>query len=198
MRKLIQTTKVLLLFSAGILTIKNIINRDLAYTLVALSLFIITFIPEILRKIGLKFNNGLELVFLLFIFLAQVLGSLLNFYDYIYLYDKVVHFFSGILTAFIGLYLLNIFKCKTKNIIFVSIFTLFTSLSIATLWEVFEYVSNMIFGGDPQNVFKTGVNDTMLDIIVALIASIIIIIIYIYEEKANKKSIIKNLIRDNN
>jgi hypothetical protein len=44
---------------------------------------------------------------------------------------------------------------------------------LATMWEVYEYASSIIFNIDPQNNLTTGVNDTMQDIIVALIGTIL-------------------------
>ncbi|MBQ9011437.1 MAG: hypothetical protein IJ093_02190 [Bacilli bacterium] len=45
------------------------------------------------------------------------------------------------------------------------------------MWEVFEYVCNIFVGGDAQRVALTGVNDTMLDMIVAFSGSLVTSII---------------------
>jgi len=79
--------------------------------LVCLSLYVIVFLPTIIRKIfKIKIANSVELVFLIFIFLAQLLGSVMHFYGIIYWYDSFVHFTSGLLTALFALLLLLMFK----------------------------------------------------------------------------------------
>ena len=44
-----------------------------------------------------------------------------------------------------------------------------------------EYFSSIIFKDDVQNVLKTGVRDTMEDIIASLISSIIFIVLYLFK-----------------
>ena len=105
-----------------------------------------------------------------------------------------MHFLSGILTAYIGLYLIMLLKSyNKKNIIFNIIFIIGFTLSIAFFWEVFEFVNDSLFGKDAQNVLTTGVDDTMWDMIVAFLGSIIISIIYIVEVKTNKKLLVTKL-----
>ena len=53
----------------------------------------------------------------------------------------------------------------------------------AGLWETFEFVCNILFGGDAQRVVATGVNDTMLDMIVAFIGASLFSLGYYLKEK---------------
>ena len=64
----------------------------------------------------------------------------------------------------------------------------------ASFWEFFEFISDNIFGKDAQNVLTTGVNDTMMDMILASLGSLTFVITYIFEEFNNKKLIVKNFI----
>ena len=59
------------------------------------------------------------------------------------------------------------------------------SLAVAALWEMFEYTCNILFGGDAQMVAKTGVNDTMQDMIVAFIGSMITSLIYYFNSNTS-------------
>ena len=81
-----------------------------------------------------------------------------------------------------------------KKVLFNIIWMISITLAVASLWECFEYVANIFFGGDAQRVATTGVNDTMQDIIVAFIGAIIVSAMYIYEEIMNKKIIVKSFI----
>ncbi len=177
---------------------KQIINgTPVGDTLISFSLIIIVLLPNILRKLGSKITPIMELMFLLFIFFAQTLGSVLDFYQKYYFYDKMVHFSSGLVSSFLGIYILVILNIyNKKNLVFNIIMIIFTAMAIAGFWEIFEFVSNTIFGGDAQKVMLTGVNDTMTDIIVALLGSLLISLLYMYEEQNDKKIIVKRFIAE--
>lgn len=177
---------------------KQLINgTPIGDTLISLSLIIIVLMPNILRKWGIKIKPIIELIFLLFIFFAQTLGSVLDFYQKYYFYDKVVHFSSGLVTSFLGIYILVILNIyNKKNFLFNFVMIIFTSMAIAGFWEIFEFTCNSIFGGDAQKVMLTGVNDTMTDIIVALLGSLLVSVLYMYEEQNDKKIIVKRFIAE--
>lgn len=63
------------------------------------------------------------------------------------------------------------FKMNNKLLFILS----FTML-VASLWEFFEYFSDLIFHGEAQRVDKIDINDTMQDMWVAFIGSILYII----------------------
>ena len=44
---------------------------------------------------------------------------------------------------------------------------------ISVGWEIVEFVINLVLHNDPQHVLDTGVTDTMMDMIVCLIGSLI-------------------------
>ena len=122
--------------------------------------------------------------------MAHFLGVICDFYTQIYWFDKFVHFLSGFVASFAAIYLLVKFK-KEKNIIFSVIFIISFAVMIASLWEVFEYLASYYFDVDPQKVVATGVTDTMGDIIVTLLASILTSLSYYFEYKNNCNLLIK-------
>lgn len=165
--------------------------------IISFSLIIIVLMPNILRRFNFRISPSIEFIYLLFIFFAQALGSVLNFYQTFYFYDKAMHFLSGVLSSFAGIYILVKFgKYNEKNLAFNCVMIIFTVMAIAGFWEIFEYTGNLILGGDAQKVVATGVNDTMTDIIVALLGSILVCISYLYEQENNKKMLIKRFITE--
>ena len=120
-----------------------------------------------------KINDKINLAYIVFIILAHFLGVILNFYDKILYYDKLVHFLFGFIASYIFINILNN-KFIIKRIINTIIITIF----LATMWEIYEYICSLVFNVDPQNNLTTGVNDTMQDIIVAFIGTILFAIIY--------------------
>ena len=58
-----------------------------------------------------------------------------------------------------------------------------------------EFTCDNLFGKDAQNVLTTGVDDTMWDMIVAFIGSILVSILYIIEVKTHKKILVTKLVK---
>ena len=142
------------------------------------------YIIELLFKV--KIDEKIKLVYISFIFVAQFLGVTVELYNVIAYFDKITHALSGVLTAYGALLILSLvshepFKKKFFPIVWMITF----SLAIAATWEMFEYTANIFFGGDAQRVALTGVNDTMQDIIVAFLGSILVSIAYAFYSKAS-------------
>ena len=136
------------------------------------------------------------MIYIIFIFVAHFLGSIVNLYNKIYWYDNFIHFLSGFVISFFALELLiRLKKYDLKKIFFNAIFIIGISCIIASFWEYFEFISDNIFGKDAQNVLTTGVADTMMDMILATLGNLLFILIYIFEEFNNKKLIVKNFIK---
>ena len=146
--------------------LKNKLYVDLLKTIMILPVMLI---PRFLNKI--KIDKKLEFIYLIFIVFAYFLGVIINLYDKINSYDTIMHFISGIFTGYVSLYLLTD-NNKIHNILFI---LGFVSL-IAISWETFEFIASNLFNVDPQKVETTGINDTMKDIIVALLGGILVTI----------------------
>ena len=119
----------------------------------------------------LKAPTHLYVLALIFVYLASPLGSIMNFYRSIDPYDKIVHFFSGILIAAFGWFVINkllpAVDGKTKFIGCLTAF-LFASAS-AGLWEIFEFVTDILAGGGMQR----GMVDTVTDMIAGNLGGIV-------------------------
>lgn len=174
------------------------LDLDMYGILIKLTIIPIIFLPTILEKLfSIKVNNSLSFLYTIFIFLAHFLGSVVNLYQKIYWYDSFAHFLSGILVAFVATYLLVILKkYDRKSILFNVLFILGISFMVAGLWETFEFISDKLFSKDAQNVLTTGVDDTMKDMIVACLGTLLYEILYIYEEINNKVIVIRKFIKN--
>lgn len=180
-------------------SINQIIDGEIYKFLSSLSVIAVVLIPKILKK-RFKFDitSTLEFIYLVFIFIAHFLGSIVDFYHIINNYDKIMHLLSGIVAACFGLYILiNLEKYDKKNIFFNILFIVSFVLMTASLWEFFEYFGDILFKQDAQNVLTTGIHDTMKDMIAAFLGSILFSIIYMYEEKTGNKTLINKFITIN-
>ena len=166
----------------------KVINNTIIVILLILSLlsvnylFIIGLLPLLFIALLIrKYNKNLELIYLLFLFIAYVLGYGYDYYDRIYYFDVVAHSFFGVFASIFALPLLKKTKrYDSKNKIFNIIFIIIFTLSMAVLWEITEFTIDKIF--ITTNMQK-GLNNTMKDIISAFLFSILYSLIYF--EKTN-------------
>ncbi len=162
-------------------TIMGELDRGIVIVLKDSSIVLTATLPYIVNKLfKIKLDDGVIFVWLIFIFLAHYMGVTAEFYNKWEGFDKLVHTFSGVLTAYVGM----LFLPKGINKIWFKIlFIIAFSAMCAFAWETFEFVCNILFGGDAQRVAETGVNDTMLDMIVAFIGASLFSVYYYVKEK---------------
>lgn len=179
-------------------SIEPIMNGNIYKTLICLSIIPVMLVPTILKKLfKLNLTPSVEFVYLIFVFFAHFLGSIVNFYHTVNNYDKIIHLASGTVTAFFALYLLiNFKKYDHKTVLFNVLFIIAFTLMVAVFWEFFEYFNDNLFGKDAQNVLTTGVDDTLKDMIAAFIGSILFNIMYIYEVKTGNTILINKFIKE--
>ena len=162
--------------------------------------FILTYYPSILeRKFGVYLPKRLQLIITLFIFAAQILGEIGDFYEKISWWDTMLHTISGVilgLAGFLFVYLLNEKGNKNVNLSpkFVIIFAFCLALTMGVFWEFFEFGADRLFGYNMQKFRMPGEAvrvDTMCDLIVDTIGAIVACIGgYIYIKK--KKDVLFN------
>lgn len=113
-------------------------------------------IPSIIdRKLNIKLPNALETVILLFIFSAEILGEIQNFYGIFKFWDTMLHTINGFLCAAIGFSLIDILNRSPKfhlkmSPIFVALVAFCFSMTIGVVWEFFEYGSDNFTRSDMQ------------------------------------------------
>lgn len=162
------------------------------------SIILVLLIPRILSKLfKIKISDAMELVYIVFIILAQLLGSSVNLYNTVWWYDLFAHFLSGILIAVLALVVMDWFGVyKAKNKFFNTLFIISFSLMIASFWEFIEFGADTILGMNVQHAIETGVKDTMEDMIVAFLGTIIVAISYVVEDKVTKNGFLKKIVDD--
>ncbi len=196
MKKILPLLNIVLIVSAILGSFYLVVTRDDKIGLIlkdASILLTITapyWIEKIFKK---KLTPIVKFICILFVFCAHFLGATIEFYNEFAYYDKITHTISGILTALLAMLLLKQLDMYHENKIFFNIlFIISVTLSVAVCWEFFEYFGNIFFGGDAQRVAKTGVNDTMQDMLVAFLGSIFVSILYYIEETKKLNGMVKS------
>ena len=199
MKKLNLYNNILIIVSCVVNTVCLILGLMGNYSvniLVCLSYYLLMLAPFILKKIKLEFTEHIKTIYVIFVILSCLMGSVLKLYGRIYWFDSFVHYISGVLTAFISfLVLIKFNKYNEKEIAFNILFIIILTLAVAALWECYEFTVDMILGGDTQKVLTTGVTDTMKDIICALFGSFLVSIMYAYEYINQKKWLVYSFIK---
>lgn len=146
---------------------------------IAAASLVLTFIPSFLeRSIKVSLPASFQVVLLVFIFAAQFLGEIFNYYERFWWWDLLLHSWSGVLLGTIGFLLVYILNTASgvdvvMSPFFVAFFALCFAVTCGVVWEVFEFSMDIIF---LTNMQKSGLVDTMGDLIVdtggALIVSV--------------------------
>ena len=97
----------------------------------------------------------LENIVLIFIFAAQVLGELNDYYIKYPLWDSMLHVTTGFLAAAVGLSLIDLLN-RSDNVkfnlspLFVALVSFCFSMTTGVLWEFFEFFADMLLKTDMQ------------------------------------------------
>jgi len=162
--------------------IRACITGDHSQDLIILLTFLMTYYPSILeKKFGVYLPARLEITITLFIFAAQVLGEVGDFYNKITWWDTMLHTTSGVILGLVGflfVYLLNEKGDANVNLspIFVVIVAFCVAMTLGVCWEFFEFGADRIFGYNMQKFRmpgQDGLLDTMEDLIVDAVGSLI-------------------------
>ena len=173
---------------------KDITNIFLSSLLIFLSI-----LPSLIQK-NYKFilPEEVEFIILLFLYSSIFLGEFGDFYEKYWWWDLILHTISGIILGFFGfliIYTLNKSKKINLNLtpIFIALFTFSFAITLGVMWEIIEFSLDSIFN---LNMQKSGLIDTMWDLIVDSIGAFIIAIIsYFYVKKikyAQKRSCLES------
>ena len=126
--------------------------NNAALCILTLILFTIPFF--IRDKFSIKLPNTLEIIIYAFIFSAEILGEINNFYGIIPYWDTILHTLNGFLAAGVGFALIDLLNNNVEKMhlepIYVALVAFCFSMTIGVLWEFFEYGADKFLGLDMQ------------------------------------------------
>ena len=135
--------------------ILQVIRGEYENVLLCLLTLILLFLPFIIEhKLKIDLPNTLEIIIMIFVFSAEILGEVNNFYGIIPFWDTILHTLNGFLCAAIGFSLFDILNDKLKSIqlssIYLCLFSFCFSMTVGVIWEFFEYGMDKTFNYDMQ------------------------------------------------
>lgn len=153
-----------------VVMILQILNRNFENVfLCALTLLLLT-IPGFLQvQFRIEFPSTLEIIMLLFIFAAEILGEIREFYIIYPLWDTMLHTLNGFLAAAIGFSLVDLLNRSEKakfdlSPAFMAVVAFCFSMTIGVIWEFFEFGMDQFLGFDMQkDTIVHHITSVMLD-----------------------------------
>lgn len=180
------------LFGVGLFIAHLVAPEAWPKTMSYLVTIILPFLPNILELIGLRTTTRLQIAYVLFLGISMVMGIDFDLYKIWYIFgnpcfDKVAHVLSGVLAAFVAKEILDnsydgkevkVTGSKARVKHYDSRFTFLFIVAFVALtaagWECFEFLYDQITGGNMQTLIADGLDDTMWDILGALVAGIVV------------------------
>ena len=161
----------LLLRLSVILTlVAQVFNRDWeSVFFCALALFLMMIPSFIEHNWHIDIPDTLEIIVIVFIYAAEILGELKAYYINVPFWDTMLHTTTGFLAAAVGFSLCDIFN-RNENIkfdlspFFLAFVAFCFSMTVGVLWEFFEFGMDFFTGSDMQkDTVINAIHTTMLD-----------------------------------
>lgn len=145
----------ILRFLVIICMILQILRGDFNNALLCLLSLILLFAPLFIQnKFEITLPNDLEIAIYLFIFSAEILGKIDNFFGIIPYWDIILHTINGFLATAVGFSLVDLLNKNSKNInlspFYLCLVAFCFSMTIGVLWEFFEYGCDKFLNVDMQ------------------------------------------------
>jgi len=172
-RRVSMALKLILAFGAVLLLIQGRLQSAFEVA----TILCITFLPVLLgNRFKVKIPHEFESLAVVFVYLSLFLGEVQGFYVRFWWWDLVLHAGSGFLLGIFGFLLVYVLNEKEDVELdlhpkFVAFFAFLFAMGMGAIWEIFEFSMDQIFG---LNMQKSGLVDTMWDLIVDGISALFI------------------------
>ena len=155
-KRLISALYILLRISVVMVLIAQVLNGNFENVMLCVLTLILFTLPSLIeRRLKIDLPDTLEIVILLFIYSAEILGEIRAFYVIFPFWDTVLHTLNGFLCAAIGFSLIDLLNRSKKftfslSPLYVAVVSFCFSMTIGVLWEFFECAMDQFFFLDMQ------------------------------------------------
>lgn len=136
--------------------ILQLLNRNYENVFLCGLTLLLLIVPSLVQvTFKVELPTVLEIIILIFIFAAEILGEISKFYLLFPFWDTVLHTLNGFLAAAIGFSLVDLLNRSEKltfslSPVFMAIVAFCFSMTIGVVWEFFEFGMDQIGGFDMQ------------------------------------------------
>ncbi|MBR3796505.1 MAG: hypothetical protein IKK34_10875 [Clostridia bacterium] len=136
--------------------IRTALRRDFESVFLCGLTLVLLVLPSIFsRRLEIELPTTLEIIVLLFIFAAEILGEINSFYLRVPNWDTMLHTLNGFLCAAAGFALVDMLNRNDRfsfklSPVYLAIVAFCFSMTVGVLWEFFEYMGDLFLGLDMQ------------------------------------------------
>lgn len=136
--------------------ILQIFNRNFQNAFLCILTLILFIMPSVVQAtFKVELPTLLEIIILLFIFAAEILGEISAFYIKFPYWDTVLHTLNGFLCGAIGFSLVEIMNGNKRlrfelSPLFMAVVAFCFSMTIGVAWEIFEFSMDSLYHLDMQ------------------------------------------------
>jgi len=191
-----------LVLQLGILgvTVSAFLHQQWLVAFTGIVVLLLTFTPALMEhRLKVPLPVEFTLVTCVFLFASYALGEVSDFYERYWWWDIALHGVSALIVGIIGFLGIYVFYMTHRISIspgYVALFTFALAVTVGTVWEIFEFLMDWYFG---LNMQRSGLVDTMTDLIInAIGASLAAAIGYYYvkdEDSLLGRRLIRSLVR---
>lgn len=150
--------------------VSAILRQEYESAFVCVLVLFLFMLPFFIQKnFGIRLPSTLEIIILLFIFAAEILGELQSYFIQYPYWDTMLHTTNGFLCAAVGFSLIDILNRDAKikftlSPVYVALAAFCFSMTIGVLWEFFEFGMDRLFHMDMQKgTIVHTISSVMLD-----------------------------------
>lgn len=139
-----------------LMMILQIFNRNFENVFLCILTLALMIVPSFIQvNFKIELPTTLEIIILVFIFSAEILGEISSFYILFPMWDTILHTLNGFLAAAIGFSLVDLLNRSERvkfemSPFFVALIAFCFSMTIGVLWEFFEFGMDHFMGLDMQ------------------------------------------------
>ena len=158
-------------FSVVGVLIAQVFYRDFESVFLCVLTLLLVLLPSFFeRRLHIDVPDTLEIIILLFIYAAEILGEIRAYYIAFPYWDTMLHTLNGFLCAAVGFSLVDILNRNTKLSTFslspayMALVAFCFSMTVGVLWEFFECAMDQFFLLDMQkDTIVTAISSVKLD-----------------------------------
>ena len=149
--------------------IRSLLNQNYESAATCILVLLLFLLPAFLEdKLDLTIPPVFEGIIFAFIFAAEILGEIHNYYERFPGWDTMLHTINGFLFAAVGFSLIYLLNRKSRNFnvspLYMALVAFCFSMTIGVVWEFFECAMDLFFHMDMQKDFIVQtVNSVTLD-----------------------------------
>ena len=179
-----------------VVTVSALFQRQWLGAFTGSVVLLLTFAPAMIEhRLRLALPVEFTLVTCVFLYASFALGEVRDFYEKVWWWDLALHGLSALTIGIIGFLIIYVFYMTNRIHVaagWIATISFALAVAVGTLWEIFEFLMDWFFG---INMQKSGLVDTMTDLLINAIGAAIAALTGYFYVKDEDSLIARRMIR---